>query len=130
VLVNAPPDGDRGGFDIDWVAAREREAFALLRSCGLQVGGDPARIATTPADFERLFPASGGGLYGAASVGALSTFRRSGATTRVPGLFVAGGSVHPGPGVPMAAMSGRLAAAALLQQATARGARRAESATA
>ena len=27
----------------------------------------------------------------------------------MPGLYLAGGSVHPGPGVPMAAMSGRLA---------------------
>jgi 1-hydroxycarotenoid 3,4-desaturase len=28
---------------------------------------------------------------------------------------MAGGSVHPGPGVPMAAMSGRLAAATLME---------------
>ncbi len=120
VLVNAPADGDRRGFDRDWTAAREREAFALLQDCGLQVAGDAARVATTPADFERLFPASGGALYGPASVGALSSFRRNGSRTGVPGLFLAGGSVHPGPGLPMAAMSGRLAAAAVLQSITAR----------
>jgi 1-hydroxycarotenoid 3,4-desaturase len=28
----------------------------------------------------------------------------------VPGLYFAGGSVHPGPGVPMATLSGRRAA--------------------
>jgi 1-hydroxycarotenoid 3,4-desaturase len=34
--------------------------------------------------------------------------------SRLPGLYLAGGSVHPGPGIPMATMSGRLAAARLL----------------
>jgi len=32
----------------------------------------------------------------------------------VPGLYLAGGSVHPGAGLPMAALSGRTAALALL----------------
>ena len=41
----------------------------------------------------------------------MASFERSGARSRLPGLYLAGGSVHPGPGVPMAAMSGRLAAA-------------------
>jgi len=131
VLINAPADGDRAAFDGDWTDARERDAFGLLEACGLHVARTPGRsLATTPADFERLYPATGGALYGAASVGAFSTFRRSGSTTRVPGLFLAGGSVHPGPGVPMAAMSGRLAATALLESLSLRGARRAAHATA
>ena len=43
----------------------------------------------------------------------MSIFSRPGAQSAVPGLYLSGGSVHPGPGVPMAAMSGRLAAAAV-----------------
>ena len=67
---------------------------------------------TTPADFNRLFPATGGALYGRSSHGWTASFQRPGARTRIPGLYLAGGSTHPGPGVPMAALSGRSAAAA------------------
>jgi 1-hydroxycarotenoid 3,4-desaturase len=44
----------------------------------------------------------------------MAAFARSNARSQMPGLYLAGGSVHPGPGVPMAAMSGQLAAAALM----------------
>jgi 1-hydroxycarotenoid 3,4-desaturase len=71
-------------------------------------------LTTTPRDFERLFPATGGALYGQASHGWMASFSRPGSRSRVPGLYLAGGSTHPGPGVPMAALSGRQAAASLL----------------
>jgi 1-hydroxycarotenoid 3,4-desaturase len=93
-----------------------------MRSCGLEVGdGSAAALAggvvTRPQDWERLFPATGGSLYGRANHGALGSFQRLGAASGVPGLYLAGGSVHPGPGVPMATLSGRLAAARLLADA-------------
>jgi 1-hydroxycarotenoid 3,4-desaturase len=69
---------------------------------------------TTPKDFEILFPATGGALYGQAVHGPMASFRRPGARSRVPGLYLAGGSTHPGAGVPMAALSGRMAATTLL----------------
>jgi 1-hydroxycarotenoid 3,4-desaturase len=74
---------------------------------------------TTPREFHRLFPGTGGAIYGRGFAdrmtgGWMTLFKRSGARTPVPGLYLAGGSVHPGPGVPMAAMSGQLAAATLL----------------
>ncbi|MFY7986840.1 MAG: CrtD protein, partial [Burkholderiaceae bacterium] len=59
------------------------------------------------------FPGSGGALYGPAANGWMATFAREQARSPMKGLYLAGGSVHPGPGVPMAAMSGVLAAEAL-----------------
>ncbi|MDW8445164.1 MAG: hypothetical protein RML45_13565 [Acetobacteraceae bacterium] len=69
---------------------------------------------TEPTAWARLFPATGGALYGRDLAGWRASFQRPGAKTRIPGLYLAGGSVHPGPGVPMALMSGRLAAWALM----------------
>jgi len=115
-LVNAPPDGDGEGIGEREIAACGERAFALLARCGLSIDrADGGEIVTAPNDFERLFPASGGALYGPASHGWTASFRRAGSRTRLPGLYLAGGSVHPAPGVPMAAISGRLAAAALME---------------
>jgi 1-hydroxycarotenoid 3,4-desaturase len=116
LLVNAPPDGDRAPMDALATEAVAERAFALLRACGLEVRReDGAQVATTPAGFHALFPATGGALYGRLGHGFNGSFARPGARTPVPGLYLAGGGVHPGPGVPMATMSGRLAAARLLE---------------
>lgn len=115
-LVNAPADGDRRTFDATEIDPCEHRSLDLLKHCGLTLSIERSSQVRrcTPTGFERLFPGSGGALYGAATHGWMALFRRPAATTPVPGLFLAGGSVHPGPGVPMAAMSGRLAAAALM----------------
>ncbi len=113
LIVNAPAIGD--ALAAADVAAGEAAAFARLAACGLDVVPE-ATVRTTPGDFARLFPATGGALYGRASHGWRASFQRPGATTRIPRLFLAGGATHPGAGVPMAALSGRLAAAAVLDR--------------
>src|SRR5262249_5452197 len=87
----------------------------LLKRCGARINvRKETMVATTPNDFNRLFPGSGGSLYGQASHGWAASFSRPTAQTRIPGLYLAGGCTHPGPGVPMAALSGRLAATSVL----------------
>jgi 1-hydroxycarotenoid 3,4-desaturase len=115
VLVNAPATGDVPGR---WTESeKERCTTAmekLLERSGLTL--DPQdSVATTPAEFHSLYPGTGGALYGARSKGAFSAMARAGASSKIPRLYLAGGSVHPGPGVPMAALSGRLAAAQLCE---------------
>lgn len=115
-LVNAPADGDTHSFNKSEIQACESSSLALMRRCGLEIDVLPQQVVRTlPQDFAHLFPGSGGALYGQATHGWMSAFRRPSARSKVPGLYTAGGSVHPGPGVPMAAMSGRLAAATLME---------------
>ncbi|MCJ2012985.1 1-hydroxycarotenoid 3,4-desaturase CrtD [Methylobacterium sp. J-076] len=114
MLVNAPADGSERPLPATEIARCESNLKARLHACGLSLTRESTATVTTPDQFAGLFPGSQGALYGRASQGWAATFKRPGARTKVPGLYLAGGSVHPGPGVPMAAQSGRLAAQAIL----------------
>jgi 1-hydroxycarotenoid 3,4-desaturase len=119
ILVNAPANGDRHSYDAAEVERCAQRTFGVLEQRGLQIQRQTdATQVTTPTDFNRLFPATGGALYGRSSHGWTASFQRPGARTKIPGLYLAGGSTHPGPGVPMAALSGRSAAASLLADLT------------
>lgn len=114
-LVNAPAVGDGHRISPEAIEQCETYTWALLKRCGLNLHPSSRQVVrTTPTEFHQLFPATGGALYGQASHGWTSAFARSGACTPVPGLFLAGGSVHPGPGVPMTALSGLRAAEAVM----------------
>jgi phytoene desaturase len=60
----------------------------------------------TPTGIERMYNAEGGAIYGLASHGRLAGGFKPRNSSKVPGLFLAGGSTNPGPGVPMVLMSG------------------------
>jgi 1-hydroxycarotenoid 3,4-desaturase len=118
-LVNAPAIGDTHHFSPSEIEQCAQSTFGLLERCGLNIQrqAEQTRV-TTPNGFEQLFPSTGGALYGRASHGWMASFSRPGARSKVKGLYLAGGSTHPGPGVPMAALSGRQAAASLLADRT------------
>jgi 1-hydroxycarotenoid 3,4-desaturase len=115
-LVNAPAVGDTHKLKSAEIDTCEARLVQQLARFGLRIDrhSTPA-LTTTPSDFSRLFPGTGGALYGPASHGWRASFTRPGSRTRIAGLYLAGGSTHPGPGVPMAATSGRLAAACLIE---------------
>jgi phytoene dehydrogenase-like protein len=68
----------------------------------------------TPRDIHVRYGVLDGAIYGLASHGKfLGAFKPSNRSPDVTGLYFAGGSAHPGPGVPMVLMSGWIAADAL-----------------
>jgi len=117
-LVNAPAVGDKDDVALapEFLARLQERSFRRAKDCGLEIELDTDQmVRTTPRQFHQRFPGTGGALYGQATHGWLSIFSRPGSVSLIPGLYLAGGSVHPGPGVPMAAMSGRLVAAAVME---------------
>lgn len=120
LLVNAPANGDRSKPSPEEISRCQSQILARLERAGLHLKPTSDITTTTPADFAQLFPATGGALYGQATHGWTTSFTRPAARSRISGLYLAGGAVHPGPGVPMAALSGRIAARAVLQDLTSR----------
>ena len=112
IIMNAPPVIR----DPKEEKARcQTQIFKRFRDFGLQFSPTPGpETLTTPAGFDALFPASQGSLYGRSPHGMMAAFKRPTARSKVPGLYLCGGGTHPGAGVPMAALSGRHAAAAIM----------------
>ena len=113
IIVNAPPGRPDQPEDFARCHAR---TFQRLRQMGLTFTPEPGPAGlTTPAMLDRLFPGSMGSIYGRSPEGTFAAFARPPAQTSLPGLYLAGGGAHPGAGVPMAALSGKHAAAAVLE---------------
>lgn len=64
----------------------------------------------TPQDIHDRYRVLNGAIYGLASHGRLTgAFKPANRSPDVPGLYLAGGAAHPGPGMPMVLMSGWIA---------------------
>ena len=75
----------------------------------------------TPQDIHERYRVLNGAIYGLASHGKVSGAFKPGNRSRdLPGLYMAGGAAHPGPGMPMVLMGGWIAADSLCQDQPAR----------
>ncbi len=118
ILINAPARGDHTRYTLDQAERSSQTVMDRLARCGVKLDPPAQHTLTTPADFAALLPGTGGALYGRASHGWRATFERDGTRSRLPGLYFAGGSIHPGAGVPMAALSGWTSAQCVMTDLT------------
>ena len=64
----------------------------------------------TPNDIEHNYRSPGGAIYGTSSNGKRAAFMRPANRGAKPGLYLVGGSSHPGGGLPLVTTSGRIVA--------------------
>lgn len=116
VLVNAPADH---GQDWDTEVRRTRTAVLRRISSALRCDIEPlirTERVITPPDIARRTGSRHGSLYGISSNTTFSAFlRHPNRSRRYDGLFLCGGSCHPGGGMPLALLSGAITADLVLR---------------
>ncbi|GAB6897914.1 phytoene desaturase family protein [Kineosporia succinea] len=114
VLVNAPRHDPGAGMDWDapgLASSYAEKILAVMAARGLDVRDRLLwNEIRTPADLERGTRSTGGSIYGSSSNGARSAFLRPANRGPVPGLFLVGGSSHPGGGLPLVGLSAAIVA--------------------
>ena len=113
VLCSAPPLDGR----IDWAVEGPKYRDKIVRTLETKFGLTDlsqrivAERAMTPADLKDRYNANAGSIYGISGNGVKQAFLRPPNRDRgVKGLFFAGGATHPGGGLPLVMLSGKIAA--------------------
>ncbi|MGD2048081.1 MAG: phytoene desaturase family protein [Chloroflexota bacterium] len=116
VLVNVPAVSEE--YDWDLLANAYRDlVLDKLAQWGYELR-DAIRVerVLTPIDLARGSGAWRGALYGASSNHRLAAFRRPHNRSQdIQGLYFVGGTTHPGGGVPMVTLSGKVTAELVLE---------------
>jgi phytoene desaturase len=104
LLINVPADDREVGSEVgEWLLDK-------LASVGPDLRGRTRWMEVIgPRDIAQRYRSPGGAIYGTSSNGRNAAFRRP--STRGPrrGLYLVGGSTHPGGGLPLVTMSARIA---------------------
>jgi phytoene desaturase len=115
VLVNAPYLTANSNWERD--AQAYRNHILNLLASYLQVNLRDVRdhivceAIITPEDFKRKYGANRGSIYGLSSNQRMAPFTRPGNRSKeIRNLYFVGGSTHPGGGVPLVMLSGKIVA--------------------
>lgn len=120
VLVNAPRHSTIGdGFN--WSDENFKRNYAnriidQIEAAGISVR-DRLEVLEirTPLDLQLSVNAPGGSIYGTSSNGARSAFARAKNRSPINGLYLVGGSAHPGGGLPLVGLSAEMVSLAILE---------------
>jgi phytoene desaturase len=113
ILASAPALSPRG--DLDWTTQRKTYRDHLVHTLENRFGMSDLskRIVTershTPVDLHRLYNANAGAIYGIGSNSRRTAFLRPPNRDKdIEGLFLVGGATHPGGGLPLVTLSGKI----------------------
>ena len=111
IMTNAPPEPRVGARPAEVTDALRERALGRLREAGLIDQDDAVVWERAPSGLAAAYPGSRGALYGASSNSLFAAFKRpANRVSGLPGLYLASGSAHPGGGMPLCVLSGRMAA--------------------
>lgn len=111
VMVNSPPLPAGEGLGVRDTAAVTEMLLDRLAGFGLDARNKiRSQRLLTPLDLQKNTGAFRGALYGVSFNDRLAPFKRPHNRSEFKGLYFAGGTTHPGGGVPLVALSGKLAA--------------------
>jgi 1-hydroxycarotenoid 3,4-desaturase len=112
-MVNAPPENDTSPTSSTVWVSLEQRVRQRLENKGLLPPDALLKWTRTLTDLAQQFSGSRGAIYGSSSNNRFAAFTRPSNQIRaLQGLFFASGSAHPDGGMPMAMISGNLAAKA------------------
>jgi phytoene desaturase len=112
VLVNTPYLSENQDWDAWIQKTRERVLLKIKSVLGTSIA-DKIEVeeTITPRDFLLKYGSNKGSIYGISSNSRTTAFRRPANRNRhLRGLYFAGGSAHPGGGIPLVLLSGKMAA--------------------
>jgi phytoene desaturase len=119
VMTSPPALGDTREWTVENTDAYRDRILSLLETrCGMP--GLRERIVCeqvwTPRTFQERYGSWRGSLYGASSNGLRSGFLRPPIRAKgISGLYFVGGGTHPGGGLPLVTLGGKIAANAVLE---------------
>jgi phytoene desaturase len=120
VLLNMPYICERNKeFWHNEINRMKDSVLDKLRKIGIDVSNNiEVERINTPITFLDYYSSNKGSIYGVSSNSRSMAFRRSPNRSRdIKGLYFAGGSVHPGGGIPLVLSSGKLSAELIAESA-------------